>query len=102
MQTSNYVNGRGGHCPGRVRDTFLSALEAFADWSEGEPEPTISHEVSYEPVEISISDAAKMVWNCTDVLPGHAWDLVEASGLDQTARRRTYASVARAMKRAIN
>lgn len=45
---------RSGHYPGHIRDTFIRAIEAFADWNEGEPEPTVEHEVNFEPVEIKI------------------------------------------------
>jgi len=66
----------GGHAPGHVRDAFLAAIEAFYHWDDGEPEPTVPFEINYEPVEIPISKACGLVWNCTDILPGSDFDLL--------------------------
>jgi hypothetical protein len=99
MQTTYRNNARGGHCPGHVRDTFLAALEAYRDWKDGEPEPTVDFEVNYEPRPIPISKAAGLVWNCSDILPRDAVEDCEYT--DLMIGRRTYASAARAMVAAI-
>jgi hypothetical protein len=91
---------RSGHAPGHIRDTFLEAIDAYADWSYrdgGEPPPTVTREIRYEPHQISLADACRLVWNCTDILPGSAFDTIAAEDLSLPMRRRTYASAARAM-----
>jgi hypothetical protein len=45
-----------GHFSGHVRDAFLEALELWANWKEGEPEPTVEIEVNYEPYTVPISE----------------------------------------------
>lgn len=95
MRTTYYANRRGGHCPGHVRDTFLEAVEAFRDWADGEPEPTVEFEVNYEPRAITLSKACGLVWNCSDILPRDALSNLELCDVD--IPRQTYASAARAM-----
>jgi len=80
-----------GHAPGRVRDTACAAIEAFLQWSPGEPEPTGDHEVK----KISISAACGLVWNCSDILPRHYVDMLE--DVELGLRRHTYAAAAQAM-----
>ena len=89
---------RSGHHPGHVRETFLNAVDAFMAWNKGEPEPTVEFEVKYIPRQIPISKACTLVWGCTDVMPGSAFNEL-ADVLD--IKRRTYAACARAMLRAI-
>jgi hypothetical protein len=101
MQTTYSNNARGGHCPSHVRDTFLAALDAYLAWEDGEPEPTVEFQVRFEPRPIPISKAAKLVWNCSDILPSNAVATLELTGLDQRVGRRTYASAARALVGAI-
>src|SRR5207249_8492971 len=84
MRTNYFGNRRGGHCPGHVRDTFLAAIEAYLDWSPGEPEPTVEHEVGYVPRQIPISAACRLVWNCSDCLPGQVADQLLDAGLPMT------------------
>jgi hypothetical protein len=99
MPRTNYCgNRRGGHCPDHVRDTFLAAIEAYENWNDGEPEPTVEFEVGYVPRQIPISKACGLVWNCTDILPGLAWDSVEGTDLIEDVKHRTYGAVARAMR----
>lgn len=93
------VKLRGGHAPEHVRDAFCAALEKFTEWEDGEPEPVVEFEVNYEPVEIGISRACTLVWNCTDVLPGGLVQQAEEAGLE--FKFRSYAGVARAMLQAI-
>jgi hypothetical protein len=87
---------RNGHAPGHVRNTFLAAVDAFMAWNDG-PEPTVEHEIHYEPHQIPISRACGLVWNCTDIIPGFAFQqLRDDARLD--VKRRTYAACARAMR----
>jgi hypothetical protein len=90
---------RGGHFPGHVRDAFLEAVEAFTEWKPNTPEPTVTAEVAHEPRPITISAACRLLWNCSDVLPGDAYRSLEGSGLP--LGRQTYASAARAMLQSI-
>ena len=83
-----------GHAPGHVRETALEAFEQWQLWDDQLPEPTVTFEVNYEPREIPISQALRMVWNCSDIVPGyHADDLAEVLPF----RSRTYAGIARAI-----
>jgi hypothetical protein len=99
MRTSYKHNRRGGYCPGHVRDTFDAALLAYSGWKAGEIEPTVEFEVNYEPRLISISSAARKVWNCTDILPSWAVTTLEDVGVK--IGRYTYAAAARSLTRAI-
>ena len=90
---------RSGHAPGHVRDTFLNAVDAFMAWSSDEPEPCVAHEINNEPVDIPISKAFGMVWNCRDIMPGVDIRQLLDCGLD--IKRQTYAACARAMLAAI-
>jgi hypothetical protein len=92
----NYRSGNGGHSPGHVRDTFLSAIEAYLAWEQSEPEPTVDFD---EARPITISQACEMVWNCSDILPSGAVDSLDQCGLELS--RRTYAAAARALLPAI-
>lgn len=60
---------RSGHAPGHVRETFLSAIDAFMSWNSGEPQPTVEYEVGYVPRQIPISEACGLLWNCSDIMP---------------------------------
>jgi hypothetical protein len=86
---------RYGHAPGHVRDTFGEAIEAFARWRAGTPEPLVNFEINYVPHAIPISRACGLVWNCTDIVPGCLFDELDAERLG--IKRRTYAACARAM-----
>jgi hypothetical protein len=88
-----------GHAPGHVRDTFLAALDAYADWKAGEPEPTVEHEVDYALRKLSLCEACGLLWNCNDVLPHQAVSTCEEAHLP--LGRRTYAAAARAMHASI-
>ena len=59
------------------------------------PEPTVEYEIHYEPHEITVSRACKLVWNCTDIVPGLLMDQLLNEGL--AVKRRTYAACARAI-----
>jgi hypothetical protein len=89
-----------GHAPGHFRETFLSAVDAFIDWKPGESEPTVEIEVGYVPHPITITKACKLLWHCTDIMPGSEfYQLRDDAGLEM--RSRTYAACARAMLTAI-
>jgi hypothetical protein len=84
-----------GHAPGHVRDTACTAFESWADWDGTGPEPTVEYEVHYEPHQILLSRACKLVWNCTDIVPGAVIDQLLDEGLG--IKSRTYAACARAI-----
>ena len=86
---------RGGHAPGHVRECVLNAVKAFLDWQAGGPEPTVEYEVHYVPRPIKISKACGLLWNCTDILPGGAFQDLEYAGVE--LKRQTYAAAAHAM-----
>jgi hypothetical protein len=86
---------RYGHAPGHVRDAAYAAFKAWAFWDGREPEPTVEYETHYEPHDILISRACKLVWNCTDIVPGGMVDLLVCKGLE--IKSRTYAACARAI-----
>lgn len=94
---------RGGTCeqeneprPGHVRDTAVEAFETWAAWDDIGPEPTVEFEVNYEPRSISLSRAMGLVWNCTDIVPGHVFDTL-VTDCEMPIRSRTYAACARAI-----
>jgi hypothetical protein len=49
------------------------------------PEPTVDFEVNYEPRPITVSEACRLVWKCTDIMPGWMVDELREFGL-RTAR----------------
>lgn len=61
---------RSGHLPGHIRDTFLLAVDAFIASDTGEPLPFVPYEIRYRERLISVAEACRLVWNCTDILPG--------------------------------
>jgi hypothetical protein len=83
------------HAPGHVRDMFLDAIAAFADWNDDDPEPKVSYEVNFEPHEIEISKACGLLWNCKDILPGHHYQWLRDCGIEP--QRQTYAAAAHAI-----
>jgi hypothetical protein len=88
---------RHGHAPGHVRDTALEAFAAWLDWDRKPPEPTVDYEIGWVPRPIPLTYALGLVWNCTDIVPGHVFDSLLACGVEP--RRRTYAACARAVLR---
>jgi hypothetical protein len=97
MRTTYYANRRGGHCPGHVRDTFLAAIDAYIDWQDDGPEPTVEFEVGYVPRQIPISRACGLVWNCSDTLDSDVWRQLEDLDIRSEMNTRTYAAAARAL-----
>jgi hypothetical protein len=84
-----------GHAAGHFRDAACAAFEAWASWDGAGPEPTVEYEIHYEPREIPISQACKLVWNCTDIVPGLVVDQLVLEGLE--IKSSTYAACARAI-----
>lgn len=80
--------------PGILRPRRGSASVHLIAWNSG-PEPTVEYEINYVPHQISISDACKLVWNCTDIVGGSLVDLLITEGLD--IKSITYAACARAI-----
>jgi hypothetical protein len=95
---SHYKPGRGGHAPGDLRDAFCAAVDAYQDWDEGEPEPT----VEVRDRQLPISQIFGLLWDCKDILPSIVYDQVCAFfRREDEPRRQTYAAAARAMKYAV-
>jgi hypothetical protein len=70
---------------------FSPALDAYYGWSDGEPEPTVVLEPTYEFIGnpwagernakkkdriLTISEVFGLLWNCTDILPGSCYDQI--------------------------
>jgi len=87
------------HAPGHVREMFRDAIEAFVNWNDGQPEPTVTYEVNYEPHQITISQGCGLLWNCKDVLPRADYDHLGYCGIEPKSQ--TYAAAAHAMLQAI-
>jgi hypothetical protein len=101
LQHSHYKPAKGGHAPGDLRDAFMEAVDAFQDWEDGQPEPT----VDLRDMPTPISKIFGLCWNCTDTLPSVvvsqiAW-LTEPY-FDDTKHPGTYASGSRTMMVAVN
>ena len=90
-----------GHTPGHYRETADAAIETWIRWEGKMPEPTVEFEIGYVSHRIPISRACRLVWNCTDFVPGWLFDQVqaEAQGLMRSSepviKKRTYAACAR-------
>ena len=78
---------------------FVEAIEAYIQWNEGDPEPTVTYEVNYEPHQITLSQACGLLWNCRDILPGIDYKWLKDCGVEM--QRQTYAAAAHGMLRAI-
>lgn len=78
---------------------FREAINAFVNWEEGEPEPTVAYEIGYEPHEITISQACGLLWNCKDILPRSDFDYLGYCDIEP--KQQTYAAAAHAMLEAI-
>jgi hypothetical protein len=97
LHGSFYAAARGGHAPGDVRQAFCDALDAFREWEDGDPEPTVEIREKMVP----ISQACGLLWNCSDILPGSAWFTMELCDDGNLPHRRTYAAAARWLKNRI-
>jgi hypothetical protein len=87
------------HYPGHLRFIFEEAIEAYSQWNEGDPQPTVTYEVHYQPEEIPISRACGLVWNCTDILPSSEVSALGLCGIEM--KTRTYAAAAHSLLEAI-
>jgi hypothetical protein len=87
-----------GHLPGHLRDTFRQAIEAFIACEPGAPLPLVPYEIRYRERLISIAEACRLVWHCTDILPGVVLaDLQDC--LSVAPASQTYAAAAHALLR---
>ena len=91
LRGSYYSAARGGHAPGDLREAFFHALEAFASWEDGEPEPS----VELREQDVPISRVFGLMWNCSDILPGIAVYSLEDVGIEGC---RTYGAAARQIR----
>jgi hypothetical protein len=89
---------RHGHLPGHIRDTFGQAIDAYTNSKPGAPLPLVQYEIRYRERMISIAEACRLVWNCTDVLPGSNFDQLRDC-LREPPGSQTYAAAARALLR---
>jgi|GEM_PF-2736523 len=94
---SFYKPGRGGHAPDDIRDVFLNAIEAYAAWEDGEPEPQV--EVRGRPMRLS--EVCSLLWNCRDTMPGIDRDHLEGMLCWPQPSCGSYARAARALKDAV-
>ncbi|MCA1440891.1 hypothetical protein I6F07_11875 [Ensifer sp. IC4062] len=61
-----------GHAPITLQNLFRDALEAYDDWDEGMPEPT----VPYEGKVLPISKVFDWMKPCTDIMPANMLGIV--------------------------
>ncbi len=94
LRSSSYNPARGGHAPNDVREAFMEAVDAFADWRDGAPEPT----VEVREQDVPISAVCGLLWNCHDALPSLLRSVLEDVGIERCG---SYASAARYLKPAI-
>jgi hypothetical protein len=91
---------RHGHVQGHIRDTFLAAIDAYIEAEPGSPAPRIPFQVKYRDRRISIAEACRLVWTCTDIMPIQEFEYL-VGHLDTTPGSRTYAAAARTLLREI-
>lgn len=73
------------HYPGHIR-------EAFEEWVDTGLPAVATLDVNYEPTEVPARRFLGILWNCSDILPGHVCrelDMPQGS---------TYAKAARALR----
>ena len=70
MSNHPHRAARHGHLLGHIRDSFAQAIDAYIDSEPGAPLPLVPYEIRYRERMISIAEACRRVWNCTDFLPG--------------------------------
>ena len=93
---SYFDPARGGHAPSDLRDAFAEAVEASI--ARSDPDEPLEIEVRNEVV--TSKSVCGMLWNCTDMMPGHLCQAFEdVSGIDEPLTRgSTYAQGARTLK----
>jgi hypothetical protein len=62
-----YQPGRGGHAPGHLHDAFCAAVDAYEDWEDGQPVPTVG--VGDLDVPMQVDAVFGLLWNCRDIMP---------------------------------
>jgi hypothetical protein len=87
-----------GHLPGHVRDTFSQAIDAFINSEPGASVSLVPYEIRYRERMISVAEACRLVWNCTDILPGGRFRELQDCLRDPPVSQ-TYAAAARALVR---
>ncbi len=97
LNGSFYTAARGGHAPGDIRRAFCDALDAFREWEDGEPEPT----VEVRERNLPISAICGLVWNCSDILSSSDYYTMQLCDDGNIPQRRTYAAAARWLKNRI-
>jgi hypothetical protein len=90
--SSAYQPSRGGHAPGDLRDAFLGALQELIATPCEAPVPAA--DLRGKPT--SLPAICRLLWNCTDTLPGHIVADLDALGFAGTG---TYAAAARWLAR---
>jgi hypothetical protein len=78
-----------GHAPGHVRGMACEAFEAWLSWDGRSPEPSVEYAIGYTPRRISISHALGLVWNCTDIVPGHLFACIQQEISDPATHEHT-------------
>jgi transcriptional regulator with XRE-family HTH domain len=93
-----YQPGRGGHAPGHLREAFVDWLDVYVEFpTETTALPTVEIDDEQRPVSWLFGQ----LWNCTDVLPSQAFEMVNdilERTHTATIDRRTYAAAVRALK----
>lgn len=101
LVNSTYQPARGGHAPGDVRDAFLEAVNCYAQWDDGEPEPT----VEVRGRAVSLSTVCGLLWNCSDIVPRLTIDELCFAApwpeCDNCRQGMTYAQAARLLKQMV-
>ena len=85
-----------GHLPGHIRDAFLQAVEVYEETDPGEKLPRIPFQVKYRDRTISIAEACRLVWFCTDTMPGMEFSNL-CDILIESPQRQSYAAAARSL-----
>lgn len=100
LKNSYYRPAAGGHAPGDLRDAFVEAVDAFQQWEDGEPEPSVAMRARHhDGRNVPISDVCGVLWNCSDILPsGLRTQLEDLRGWPIDPMRNTYGAAARRLK----
>jgi hypothetical protein len=105
MNQPQFQSSLGGHAPGHLRDLPIQALEDSNthNWWEAIPiEDVFDHEEQQAWWEcLRALDRAKwltgQLWNCTDILPGGIYDMLDMSG-----HMGTFGAAARLLRKELN
>jgi hypothetical protein len=81
--------------PLAIREAFVDAIEAFADWTLDQPQPTLP----FGNDDITLSRACQAVLNCQSPIPKSCRETL--AYCDVAPKDNTYAAAARAMLEAI-